>query len=364
MAAAFNPTRLDLARRRRGLTKLALADAARISQSSLVAYSAHKREPGPETIDRLAGVLHFPAEFFFGPTLEEPPVNGASFRALSRLTARLREQALAAGALAIALANWIDYRFTLQEPSIPDYPGVEPEEAAMAVRTEWGLGERPAKSMIHRLESHGVRVFSLAEDTVDMDAFSCWLGNTPFVFLNTMKSAERSRMDAAHELGHLVLHRHHHNARGRNAEREADQFGASFLMPTGSVLANAPRHGRLSQIIEAKRFWDVSAASLTYRMHKVGLLTDWEYRTLFTEISRHGYRRREPNPARGETSQVLAKVFASLRDEGVTMSHVARELNIYPDELSRAVFGLVLTPITGGGHPDSKPHPEPQLGVI
>jgi Zn-dependent peptidase ImmA (M78 family) len=364
MAAAFNPTRLDLARRRRGLTKLALADAARISQSSLVAYSAHKREPGPETIDRLAGVLHFPAEFFFGPTLEEPPVNGASFRALSRLTARLREQALAAGALAIALANWIDYRFTLQEPSIPDYPGVEPEEAAMAVRTEWGLGERPAKSMIHRLESHGVRVFSLAEDTVDMDAFSCWVGNTPFVFFNTMKSAERSRMDAAHELGHLVLHRHHHNARGRNAEREADQFGASFLMPTGSVLANAPRHGRLSQIIEAKRFWDVSAASLTYRMHKVGLLTDWEYRTLFTEISRHGYRRREPNPARGETSQVLAKVFASLRDEGVTMSHVARELNIYPDELSRAVFGLVLTPIIGGGHPDSKPHPEPQLGVI
>ena len=169
---------------------------------------------------------------------------------------------------------------------------------------------------------------------------------------------------AAHELGHLVLHRHHHSARGRNAEREADQFGASFLMPTGSVLANAPRHGRLSQIIEAKRFWDVSAASLTYRMHKVGLLTDWEYRTLFTEISRHGYRRREPNPARGETSQVLAKVFASLRDEGVTMSHVARELNIYPDELSRAVFGLVLTPIIGGGHPDSKPHPEPQLGVI
>ncbi len=364
MASVFNPTRLDLARRRRGLTKIALAEAARISQSSLVAYSAHTREPEPETINRLAGVLHFPPEFFFGPTLEEPPVSGASFRALSRLTARLREQALAAGALAIALAGWIDDRFTLREPSIPEYPGVEPEEAAMAVRTEWGLGEQPAKNMIHRLEFHGVRVFSLAEDTVDMDAFSCWIGNTPFVFLNTMKSAERSRMDAAHELGHLVLHRHHYDARGRDAEREADQFGASFLMPRGSVLANAPRHGRLSQIIEAKRFWGVSAANLTYRMHKVGLLTDWEYRTLFTEISRHGYRRREPNAARGETSQVLAKVFGSLRDEGVTMSQVAKKLKIYPDDLNRAVFGLVLTPIIGGGRPDSEPHPGPELRVV
>ena len=210
----------------------------------------------------------------------------------------------------------------------------------MAVRTEWGLGERPVKNMIHRLEAHGVRVFSLAEDTVDMDAFSCWLGDTPFVFLNTMKSSERSRMDAAHELGHLVLHRHHHGARGREAEREADRFGASFLMPRGSVLANAPRHGRLKQIIEAKRHWNVSTANLTFRMHKVGLLTDWEYRTLFAEISRHGYRTQEPNAAQSESSQVLAKVFHSLRADGITMSQVAQELRVYPRRVEQGRIRL------------------------
>ena len=364
MTEVFNPTRLDLARRRRGLTKIALAEAARISPVSLFTYNAHTRAPEPETLNRLADVLHFPPEFFFGPTLEEPPVGGASFRALSRLTARLREQALAAGALAIELAKWIDDRFIPQESSIPKYAGVEPEEAAMAVRTEWGLGERPVQNMTHRLESKGVRVFSLAEDTVDIDAFSCWLGDTPFMFLNTMKSAERSRMDAAHELGHLVLHRGHHSARGRDAEREANQFGAAFLMPRGSVLATAPRHGQLRQIIEAKRYWAVSTANLTYRMHKVGLLTDWEYRTLFAEISRNGYRTHEPNAARGESSQVLAKVFGSLRDDGITMSHVAEELRIYPDELNRIVFGLVLTLIIGEGRPDSRPQSEPDPRVI
>ena len=360
----FNPTRLELARRRRGLTKIALAEAANLSQNSLIAYRAHTREPEPETINRLAAILHFPPEFFSGPTLEEPPRYGASFRSLSRLTAGLRDQAIAAGALAIALAKWIDQRFTLREPSIPEYSGVEPEEAAMAVRMEWGLGERPVKNMIHRLEAHGVRVFSLAEDTVDMDAFSCWLGETPFVFLNTMKSAERSRMDAAHELGHLVLHRHHDAARGREAEREADRFGASFLMPRGSVIANAPRHGRLAQIVEAKRHWNVSTANLTFRMHKVGMLTDWEYRTLFAEISRHGYRTREPNAARSESSQVLAKVFHTLRTEGVTLSHVAKELKVYPDELSRSVFGLIWTTIIGEGRPGSKPQSKPELKVV
>ena len=141
-------------------------------------------------------------------------------------------------------------------------------------------------------------------------------------------------------------------------------FGASFLMPSGSVLAYAPRHGRLRQIIEAKRHWKVSTANLTYRMHKVGLLTDWEYRTLFGEISRHGYRSREPDAARGETSQVLAKVFGALRDDGITMNHVAKELRIYAGDLSKAVFGLVLTPIIGEGRPDSGLHPEPTLRVI
>ncbi|MEK2654790.1 ImmA/IrrE family metallo-endopeptidase [Pseudomonas aeruginosa] len=52
----------------------------------------------------------------------------------------------------------------------------------------------------------------MAEETSQVNAFSCWRrGVTPFVFLNTQKSAEASRFDAAHELGHLVLHRHGEN---------------------------------------------------------------------------------------------------------------------------------------------------------
>ena len=48
----------------------------------------------------------------------------------------------------------------------------------------------------------------MAENTVTVDAFSVWREYTPYIFLKLMKTAEHSRFDAAHELGHLVLHRH------------------------------------------------------------------------------------------------------------------------------------------------------------
>ena len=122
----------------------------------------------------------------------------------------------------------------------------------------------------------------------------------------------------------------------------------------------------MNQIIEAKRRWMVSAANLTYRMHKLGLLSDWQYRVLFMEIGRKGYRTHEPNGAQGETSQVLAKVFKALREDGMTMGQVARKLNILPDELSKAVFGLVLTPVMGGGITDKNtPQQEgPRLRLV
>jgi len=67
-----------------------------------------------------------------------------------------------------------------------------------------------------------------------------WKEGTPFIFLNSAKSAERGRHDAAHELGHLVLHRHG-GPIGRKAEEQANAFASAFLMPRSSILAHVPR---------------------------------------------------------------------------------------------------------------------------
>lgn len=330
----------------------------------MTAYEHGRSEPKPPTLARLADALRFPIEFFSGPDLDEPPIDGSSFRALSTLTTRQRDQTLGAGAIALSLSDWVDARFALPEPGVPQYQGIDPETAAMAVRGEWGLGERPIKNMIHLLEAHGVRVFSLVEECIAMDAFSFWRGDRPYVCLNTRKSAERSRMDAAHELGHLVMH-WKGGARGRKNEQEADLFGSSFLMPRGSILAAAPRGGNLADIIRAKRQWGVSAANLTHRMHGLGLLTEWQYRSLFIEMGRHGYRSGEPDGIQAETSQVFTKVFKTLLDEGISKRQVAGELAILPDELNRAIFGLALMPVEGAGVAEADaPKEPPQLRLL
>jgi hypothetical protein len=126
-------------------------------------------------------------------------------------------------------------------------------------------------------------------------------------------------------------------------------------MPRRSLLADAPRSATGAQIIHAKRRWNVSAMNLGHRMHRIGLLSDWQVRSTYIQITRRGYRDGEPRGIDRETSQILPKVFAALRDDGITRPQIARELHITTHELNSVTFGLT---IAGGAH-DPQPSPEP-----
>jgi Zn-dependent peptidase ImmA (M78 family)/DNA-binding XRE family transcriptional regulator len=329
------------------LTKVKLAESLGLATRTITRYEAGDISPPDETLHKISLLLGFPIEFFYGEDLKETLVETASFRALSKMTSAKRDSALAAGTLAFLLDDWINERFTLPTPAITDLRDETPESAASVLRNAWGIGEKPIKNMIHLLESKGIRVYSLAEDTLQVDAYSCWHEGRPFVFLNTKKSSERSRFDAAHELGHLVLHKHGPPS-GNNAEKEADSFASAFLMPESSVRASCPRVPTLKQLIQLKHYWIVSVSALAYRLHALGLLSDWHYRTLAVELSEKGYRVNEPEPGQRETSQVLAKVLAALRDDDISISNVAKDLNISTNELSKLLFGIVPVGIAGG----------------
>lgn len=357
----FTPSRLTLARRRRGFTKRHLAELVGVTDRSIAGFESGGIQPGDATLLRLADALSFPVRFFTAPDLDEISEEAASFRALRKMTASQAAAALAAGNLALALNDWITERFRLPDPDVPKFsPGVDPETAAEMVRVECGLGVLPIPNMIHLLEAHGVRVFSLAEECREVDAFSFWRRGTPFVFLNTQKSAEHSRMDAAHELGHLVLHGQHEIVRGnRRAEREAQAFASAFLMPRSSLLASVHRTATLDELKQLKKRWLVSLSGFVYRLHVVGVLTDWQYHSLFVEISKRGYRTTEPNAIGQETSQVLNKVFRALRKEGITKSDLATALHLSSRDLEALVFGLAFLPVDGLGEGGAKPQSEP-----
>ncbi|MFD7732616.1 helix-turn-helix domain-containing protein [Kitasatospora phosalacinea] len=367
------PSRITVARKRRGMTIVELSRKLDISAQSLSNYERARQQPSDETLQKISQTLGFPREFFSGGELEEIPSDSVAFRARSKIPAGRREMALAVGRLGVEIETAISKRFRLPESDIPTFDKPSPEVAAEMVRARWDLGQASIPNMIHLLESRGVRVFSLAPEYADVDAFSFWHERKPFIFLNTLKSAERSRFDAAHELGHLVMHSPGLN--GAEAEQEANTFASAFLMPKRSIVARMPQGAFMDQIIAGRKIWKVAALALTYRLHDLGMLSDWQYRTLCVELSKRGYRSGEPGGIARETSQVFDKVFKSLRSRGKGPSDIAADVHLNPDELSRYVFGLAITAQDGEGrapggvrpalrlissHPDADPSPRPE----
>jgi len=338
----FNYRRLVLGRKRRGLTARALALAIGVSPVTISRLENGVHEPEEDTIQAIVRALDFPRGFFFADDFDELPAEAVSFRSLTSMTARERDAALAAGALAYLFHDWVEQRFNLPMADLPNLGGeASPEAAAQAVREHWGLGQQPIPHVIKLLEAKGVRVFSLCEDTQSVDAFSCWRNGTPFVFLNTLKSAERSRFDAAHELGHLVLHRHGVMQDSRQAEIEANQFASNFLMVADDVSSRIRAVTSLDELVRAKKRWGVSVAALAYRLHKLNILSEWQNRSFNIEISSRGWRKNEPEGMEAEISFLWPKVLASLWGERVTRDHIAAELHLPTHELESVLFKLV-----------------------
>src|SRR5215218_6855237 len=137
---SFSPTRLQLARERRGLLGKEFAALCEVTAQTVSNWETGLTVPAPEIIARVATVLSFPEEFFYGPEIDRLPEGAANFRARTRTPARQKRAALAAGDLARELAAWIEARFELPPVRLPELIGQDPDLAAQVVRTEWLLG--------------------------------------------------------------------------------------------------------------------------------------------------------------------------------------------------------------------------------
>jgi Zn-dependent peptidase ImmA (M78 family) len=338
----FNPTRLKLARQRLGLSLTKVAALSGVSLRSLTNYENESSPPNEENLAKLANALAVPRSFFERETIELIPIEAVSFRKLSKTTALKRDAVLAAAALTTEFFLVVELKFKLPKSEIPSLEKLSPEQAAELVRRRWGLSDRPISNMVHLLESKGARVAAINHEYRDIDAFCFFRDATPYVFLNTSKSAERQRFDAAHELGHLVLHTELEMdpSLSKDREIEANRFAANFLMPQSAVLAQSMRGASIDRILAARSHWKVSAMAMTHRLHELHLLSDWQYRTACVTLSDSGYRSSEPDGIVPETSQLLKKVMFG-GDGKFSAREAARELDLQSPDVSHFVQGLV-----------------------
>lgn len=341
----FNEGRLAHARQLNGFNKSALARAIGITPRRYADFENRGEPPTPEVLARLCEELHVETQYFFqDETLE---AENLSFRALSRMPARVRDAAFATSTLAAELAAWIDNKADLEDLDLPqDLGGIDPETAAAIVRDRWGLGLGPLPNLVQLLELHGVRVFGMSQPSQQLDAFSFWVDTKPFVLLNARGTAERRRWDIAHELGHLVMHRGHHVPTDRGREDEADEFASHFLLPADRVHATVTSPVTLASVREEKVAWGVSAFAYIRRLRYLGHATEWEYRNLVIEASKAQLRRHEDDiPA--EQSESLTALLAGLRTRFGGLTAVAQDLHIHSCLLQQLFLGL--TPIVLSG---------------
>ncbi|MDO7231312.1 helix-turn-helix domain-containing protein [Acinetobacter nosocomialis] len=357
--------RFDLARQRRGLTKRDLAHLLGVTDRTVSNWYSNQ-EIDERILEKAAEILDFPLSFFYGNDIEKIQAESVSFRALTKMTARKRDMAISQTILAEMISDWIDLKFELPLPNVPDLHELRsdfssssideldevsedevnyylkysyPEACADTVRKAWGLGEQPIPNLIALLESKGIRVFSLTDEAQDVDACCRWTSGRPFIFLNTSRTAERCRFDLAHELGHLVMHKHG-IIEGIHVEQEANAFASAFLMPRRSLLADPLKIPSLKGILSKKEIWQVSAAALTYRYNKLGIITDWNATSIYKQLAQRG-RNSEPNPIPHETSLLLNKVFEALAYENFDQSEMTNDLCLNLDEINNLTFNLV-----------------------
>jgi len=355
-AGPFQPSRMLAARLRRGFTVNTLAEAMGVDRRTISRHDAGLFAPSAEHLRAAARALRFPERFFLGSDIGVLAPEAASFRWSSKRTARQRDMALGSAAVAGAFNGEIEQLYALPERDLPDLAHrSDPKQAAEFVRRKWNLDERPIESMMQLLESKGVRIFSLPADAASAGPFSLWHRNHPFILLDAANPQYERRFDLARELGHLLLHR----GAGPKAQQAAIAFGGAFLMPTDAMHADAPHPPALEKVIALAHKWGVPLAAIAHRLHKLGLLSEWQYRRIRDQITEHGAADEgTPAGARRETSSLLQQVFASLRGRGITKHKIAGSLHVYPTDVDVLTFGLAIIGLDGAV---SSEHLRPRL---
>ena len=135
----------------------------------------------------------------------------------------------------------------------------------------------------------------------------------------------RGRFDAAHELGHLVLHREIGEEELENVEtldqieREANRFASAFLLPRESYPLEVFTT-RIDGYVHLKERWKVAVSAQVTRCLHLGIIGDDQALNLRKQISKRNWRKREPldDVLKPEEPVLLRKCF-----ELVTVSRTA-----------------------------------------
>lgn len=362
----FDPSRLTQARQACGWTKRHLAEQVDVTPTAIGQFEAGVSRPRPALLGRLAHALDVTPAFFAAgrPRATVDAVN-THFRSLRSMRVYERDQAVAFAGQVWELAHALEQHVHLPELDLPtpdepadddgppqsasDMPGrttladgrTRAATAAMHLRRSWNLGDRPVAHLVRVLEAHGVLVALLPfSDALRVDAFSTGATERPVIVLTAEKDdVYRHRFTAAHELGHLLLHRD--AAPGDPThEREADAFAAELLLPRARLARELPARLDMPRLQALQQTWGVSLEALLYRGRELAVYSEATHRRgriKVHELRANGLLTAEQlRDYPGEQPLLLHRAFQTAATHtGLTQHALAAELAWNPPRLAR-----------------------------
>jgi len=338
--------RIRQARELLQMTQSDLAVAVGVDQTMIAHIERGTKQPNSELLQALATTLQLPTRFFRLPAPPALPKGSLLFRAKAGVGRRVIARTHAHAELVFEMA----YRLSNYAKSIAvTVPrGLDPIESARETRTLMGYSPtEPAMNLVRAIERLGVLVIALPPSD-ECDAFAVWSRTdqeTPIIGLASGKAFDRARMNAAHELGHLVLHGNI-DAGTPALEREAYQFAAELLMPAQAIAVdlNAERPS-LFTLARLKAKWQVSMQALARRAKDLSILSDRQFRYLMQQISSRGWRTIEPEftALKPEVPRGLRKMIEIAFGGDVTPATVARRFDLSED-FATALFNAYAPP--------------------
>jgi Zn-dependent peptidase ImmA (M78 family)/DNA-binding XRE family transcriptional regulator len=331
---------IALGRESRGMSQTALADALNVTQGRISKMEAGLLPVPGDILIRLCEKLSYPPEFF--QRQDQRSGLGPSEFYHYRKRKSIRDKQLEKWhaefdirRLNLArLLQGVDIEAPSEFPrfDIDEHDGGAVEIARL-VRATWHVPRGPIRNLTKLVEDAGGVIFLHDFGSEHIDGISRYLPPLPPIFfMSCNRNGARFRHSLAHEVAHMVMHRFPNV----EMEAQADQFAAEFLTPAAEIRSQL-HDVTLAKLASLVPYWRVSLSALLKRACDLDMLPARQQRFLWMQMSRYGYRTKEPAELAFPIEQptIIRKLVESHRSAlNYTRDALAQMVALYPAEFT------------------------------
>lgn len=259
-----------------------------VSPQSLSKYERGVMEPHANVLAKIASALSLPESFFNKPGISLQTCSYRSNGIIDESHVQHTKNAVKRDVeLLFTLRSMLNIELTFTNPIAdmgPVSDGKDVEWIVELMRARWNIGNQPIHSVYQLLESYGIQVVETDFCTDSVDGLSFWAcENIPVIAINTghVKTVERKRFTALHELGHLLLK---FTAGSADTEILCHRFANAMLIQKSQLIreiGGGRNQLSLRELVSIKNTYGISIAATVHRLHDLEIIDDDYYHHIF-----------------------------------------------------------------------------------